>query len=142
MASLLDDSLPSTQNPRVIPEEISGPVTEKFGTLLAGIHTDLVISRFADRTLVVVTQIRKLGKIVQVEKDQVKGPLPSGNRSVYTVSSLLGQNTEETVVLARILAEKLNITKPLILCIGIKDLSPKTIKLIVNFILSKVTTTK
>lgn len=136
MASLLDDSLPSRKNP-VIPEE-SGPVTEKFGTLLAGIHTDLVISRFTDRTLIVVTQIRKLGKIVQVEKDQVKGPLPSGSRSVYTVSTLLGQNTEETVVLARILAEKLNITKPLVLCIGIKDLTPQTIKLIVKLILSKV----
>ena len=58
------------------------------------------------------------------------------------MSTLLGQNTEETVVLARILAEKLKITKPLVLCIGIKDLTPQTIKLIVKFILSKVTTTK
>jgi len=101
----------------------------------------LVVSRFEDRTLIVVTQIRKLGKIIQVEKDQVKGPIPSSNRSVYTVSTLLGQNSEDSSVLARILAEKLNITKPLILCIGIKQLSPQTVNLIVKFILSKVAVT-
>jgi len=136
MASLLDDSIPQ-RNQEIAPQ-VNGPVTQKFGTLLAGVHTDLVVSRFEDRTLIVVTQIKKLGKILQVEKDQVKGPLPAASRSVYTVTTLLGQTSEDSCVLARILAEKLNITKPLILCIGIKQLSPQTVNLVVKYILSKV----
>lgn len=137
MASLLDESVPTQQNERASPQCV-GAVTERCATILGGHHTDLVLTRYADRTLVVVTQIRKLGTVLEIRRDAANCPGTSGGRHVYATSVLLGKDQEEIHLFGRMLAESLNIDKPLLVFLGVKHLDVPMSKLIVNYVTSKL----
>jgi len=136
MAALLDDSVP-TDRLEQLTLQSSGPVTSTFATSLCGRHTDLVVTRFSDKTLVVVTQVGKLGTVLDIAKDAVDTPGTAGTRPVYSVSVLLGRDTEEVLLLGRMLAEKLASDKPLLVCVGIKDLTPAVAAQVVKYVASK-----
>ena len=119
-------------------QQPSGPVTSTFATSLCGRHTDLVVTRFSDKTLVVVTQVGRLGTVLDIARDAVDTPGgASGTRPVYSVSVLLGRDTEEVLLLGRMLAEKLASDKPLLVCVGIKDLTPAVAAQVVKYVASK-----
>ena len=113
-------------------------MTSTFATSLCGRHTDLVVTRFSDKTLVVVTQVGKLGTVLDIARDAVDTPgAAPGTRPVYSVSVLLGRDTEEVLLLGRMLAEKLASDKPLLVCVGIKDLTPAVAAQVVKYVASK-----
>jgi len=136
--ALLDDSVPTDRISQLSVQQ-SGPETQTFGAVLSGHHTDLVVTRFTDRTLIVVTQVKKLGTVLDICRDTVNQPGTDNTRPVYSVSVLLGQDSEGVVLFGRILAEKLKIAKPLLLCVGIreKNLSRDMTKQVVEFVASK-----
>jgi len=137
MSSLLEDVQPNRPEP-VAPVS-SGPVTGLHAASVGGVHTDLVITRYTDRDFVCVTQLGKLGTILQVERDQVRGGEEgSSSRVVYSNSVLLGQDSEEIQLLARVLAEKVKISKPMVLCVGVKGLTIKLALELVEFIVQNL----
>jgi len=109
-----------------------------FGRLVEGQHTDLVISIYSDRILIVLTQLRKLGTVLEITRDTVRNPAEgSSGRAVFSVTTLLGLECEEQHLLGRILADKLNIKKPILLTLAVKQLNNKKIKDLVQFVLDK-----
>jgi hypothetical protein len=58
---------------------------------------------------------------------------------VFGVSVLLGREREEDRLLARMLAERLPLGgRSLVLCVGIKDLTPTKVTKLVEFIMAKL----
>lgn len=136
MSSLLEESHPE----RALPQTVtSGPVTVLHAALVGGSHTDLVVTRYTNRLFLAVTQVGKLGTICEARRDKLQEgsglEFPGAGRVIYSVTVLLGQDKEEVSLLARILAEKLELTQPLVLCVGIKNLSPQLVRQLVDFIL-------
>jgi len=136
MSSLLEEVQPDRPEPKE--PESAGPATKLVGAIVDGVHTDLVVTRYSDNTLVCVTQLGKLGTIVQVERDQVRSGEEGGKKLVYSSTVLLGQDCEEIQFLARVLAERSQLTKPLVLCVGVKGLTIKLALELVDFIMQNL----
>lgn len=135
MSSLLEEVQPERAEPE---QPVSaGPATRLFATNIGGDQTDLLVTKYSDRTFVCVTQLGKLGTIVQVEKDQVRAG-EEGGRVVYSSTVLLGQDSEEIQLLARVLAEKSQLNKPILLCVGVKGLTIKLALVLVEFIIQNL----
>ena len=103
---------------------------------------DIVINRFADNILIIVTDIAKPGTIFQMKRDQSKSiqnrGSTRGSDNLYSVELLLGAETPELITTARYLAQSLNEEKPILLTLGLKNpktsLAPAPAKKLVAFI--------
>jgi len=133
MSSLLEAGPP----PRAPPPPPTAPATSLHHGLVGGAHTDLVVTRYTDRLFLCVTQLGKLGSLVEARRERVEEAGPGG-RLVYTVTVLLGQEREEVVLLARILAQRLQLATPLVLSVGVRDLTPMAAKQLAEFVLERV----
>ena len=104
---------------------MSPPSTLLQAAIISGVHTDLLISRYSDKLFISLTQLGKLGTILLVEKETVKtgDARTEDGRLVFSSQVLLGQDSEELQLLARVLAEKLQLSCPLILSVAVKQLS-------------------
>ena len=113
-----------------------GPETVTRVGQVAGVRTELLLAKFADKQLITVTQLGKFGTWLQLERATVRpdGDQEHVSRHVYTCSVLLGQDTEEVQFLGRALAEKLNLSKPVILTVGVKNLTVPLALELVNFV--------
>jgi len=83
------------------------------------VRTEVIVQSFADRHVVVVTQLRKLGTIMTAEAvDGLEG------RRSYEIHTLLGRRDDALLdVYARQLIEKIALTsaKPLLLTIALTE---------------------
>ena len=98
-----------------------GPETVTRVGQVAGVRTELLLVKFADKQLITVTQLGKFGTWLQLERATVRpdGDQEHVSRHVYTCSVLLGQDTEEVQFLGSALAEKINLSKPVILTVSL-----------------------
>jgi len=135
--SLLEETQPNRPEPE---EPIrGGPSSCVKAGLVCGVHTDLLVNKYKDKLFVAVTQLGKLGTITEVRRDQVQGAAgEQGGRVVYSCQVLLGQDTEEIHLLARIIADKLELDKPLVLCVGIKCLTVELVQQLVDFVITNI----
>lgn len=133
MSSLLEDAPP----PRAPPAPPAAPATALHHGLVDGTPTDLVVTRYTDRLFVCVTQLGKVGSLVEARRERVEAGGPGG-REVYTVTVLLGQEREEVVLVARILAQRLQLATPLLLSVGARELTPQGAKELAEFVLERV----
>ena len=115
---------------------MSPPNTVLRAAVLSGVHTDLLITKYSDKLFISVTQLGKLGTILLVEKEAVKtgDSRTEDGRLVFSSQVLLGQDSEELHLLARVLAEKLNLSSPLVLSVGVKHLSLPLVTDLVKFV--------
>ena len=115
---------------------MSAPNTVLRAAVLSGVHTDLLITKYSDKLFISVTQLGKLGTILLVEKEAVKtgDSRTEDGRLVFSSQVLLGQDSEELHLLARVLAEKLNLSSPLVLSVGVKHLSLPLVTDLVKFV--------
>jgi len=115
---------------------MSPPSTVLQAAIISGVHTDLLISRYSDKLFISLTQLGKLGTILLVEKETVKtgDARTEDGRLVFSSQVLLGQDSEELQLLARVLAEKLNLSSPLVLTVGVKQLSLPLVSDLVKFV--------
>ena len=115
---------------------MSAPNTVLRAAVLSGVHTDLLITKYSDKLFISVTQLGKLGTILLVEKEAVKtgDSRTEDGRLVFSSQVLLGQDSEELHLLARVLAEKLNLSSPLVLSVGVKHLSLALVTDLVKFV--------
>jgi len=135
MSSLLEENIPQRNASAVQPAR---PDTRSFGRTINGQQTDLVITKFANRDFIVLTQLRKLGTVVEITRDTVRNPAEgSSGRAVFSVNILLGTDNEEVHLFGRILAEKLGITKPILLTLGVKQLDKDITRSLIEFVAEK-----
>ena len=86
---------------------------------------NIIVNRFADNILIVVTDISKPGSIFHLKRDTSQnfksGSNSKGSDFLYSVDLLLGAETAELVTTARYLAQYLNQEKPILLTLGFKN---------------------
>ncbi|CAH0396198.1 unnamed protein product [Bemisia tabaci] len=104
-----------------------------IGVKLDGVPTDIVIGNFTNNIFIVLTQVKKFGSIISVKPEAFK--TAEGQQQVYDVRNLLGLEKESSLVAARFLAEQLEVPKPIIFSISLKDDSPRVLKSIKKVLL-------
>ncbi|CAO2831633.1 unnamed protein product [Amaranthus hypochondriacus] len=114
------------------PSSAGFPVPHKQLTFdVKGIKTNLVICRYEDHFLVIVTQLGSLGTLLQARKEEGVSVQPT-----FHVSVLFGKRDEPMLsACARQLIENISAAgspRSLVLSLGLKDHSTDTIKAIVS----------
>lgn len=93
--------------------------TRELTATIGGTETQLLLSAYADRVLVVVTQVGSLGTILHAQKEEVLG-----GGTTYRVETLVGRRDDPLPELcARQLVERAaeaGCTRPLLLCLGLR----------------------
>lgn len=93
--------------------------------------TDYVFGEFADKYMLIITQFGKVGSLLKVVVDTVNEDTP-----VYSVNVIFGAVGEEQEAAARLIAEKINIQKPLMLFLSLKDYSRESVKAVTETLLN------
>ena len=92
--------------------------TRQLAACVGGRETQVLLSGFADRVMVVVTQVGTLGTVLHAERESVLG-----GGATFRVEALLGRRDDPLPELcARQLAERLaaaGCERPLLLCLGL-----------------------
>ena len=102
-------------------------------------QVSVVITKFSDKTQYIITETGKTNVLFEVCRVQGKANLSTGKIGhIFETDCLIGLESEESLVTARIIAEQLDISNPLVIGLGFKDISkalnPKNIKILVDFI--------
>jgi len=118
-------------------------VTTLNTTKVGGVNTDLVITDYSDRLFVVVSQLGKLGTICEARREKAQSQQggagdEGAGRPVYTVSTLLGKESEEVELVARLLAEKLALGKPIVACVAVKGITFALAKQLADLVIERV----
>ncbi|WOL17588.1 hypothetical protein Cni_G26381 [Canna indica] len=111
-----------------VTQPIRFPVTQKAVSLdIKGNKTEIVISKYDDRFLVIVTQIGCMGTILHARKEESVSTDPT-----YNVSVVFGKRDEPWLLACgRQLIEHISCSdssRHLVLSLGLKDHSPGTLK--------------
>lgn len=111
------------------------PVPHKKLTIdIKKIKTDLVICRYEDHFLVIVTQLGSMGTLLQARKEEGVSVQPT-----FNVSVIFGKRDEPLLsACARQLIENISAagsSMSLVLSLGLKDHSVDTIKAIVSVVI-------
>jgi hypothetical protein len=101
----------------------------------------IVVSKFTDKYYIIITETGKTGILYEVRRDRAATNITTGEpRHVYETSLLLGSETEETTVVARLIAEQVNTDHSIVLGLGFRDytkgLNPTNVRKLVDFIKS------
>lgn len=86
---------------------------------------------FRDQAFLIITQFKKLGCMVNVSRES---SLKQFNSHTYSTEVIFGEDTEELHAVARHLAEAIDIDRPLLLSLSLKNYEPSTIKIIIEVI--------
>ncbi|KAM0934533.1 putative proteasome assembly chaperone 3 [Dioscorea sansibarensis] len=106
---------------------------KKFSVNIKGNKTNIVICKYDDNFLVMVSQIGSMGTILHAKKEEGMSVEPN-----FTILVIFGKRDEPLLVAcARQLIEHISnsgSTKPLVLSLGLKDHSPGTLKDIISVV--------
>ncbi|CAN6485409.1 unnamed protein product [Victoria cruziana] len=110
------------------------PVPHKEVTVdIKGIRTNIIICRYEDHYMVIVTQIGSMGSMLHARKEEGVAINPT-----FNVSVIFGKRDEPMMVAcARQLIENISnsgSSRPLLLSLGLKDHSVETMKDIVSVV--------
>ncbi|XP_077260638.1 proteasome assembly chaperone 3-like [Temnothorax americanus] len=98
------------------------------GIVTNGHHTDIVLKSYSNRTLLIVTHFKKLGTLLTINRESA---VNGYNSDVFSIKTVFGSDNNDVHVAARYIAQQINIEKPLLLSIALKDYNLETLKSIV-----------
>ncbi|EIE20140.1 hypothetical protein COCSUDRAFT_30781 [Coccomyxa subellipsoidea C-169] len=105
--------------------------TQEFTTDIDGVSTFFIMSAYADRIMVVATQLGTFGTVLSARGDALLE-----GKHTFTVDTLLGKRDEPALaVCARHMAESIvqaGCSRPLLLCLGLKQHSLDTMRAIIK----------
>jgi len=135
--TLLEESQPGRATPPPPPRPRQ-PDSRVVGGLVRGVTTQLVVQRYTEQTLLCVTQLGRLGTLLQVERETARPGETNPGGQVFTAQLLLGQESEEARLLARVLCERANLPGTLLLAIAVKHLTVPLALELVDFVLENL----
>ncbi|CAG7729534.1 unnamed protein product [Allacma fusca] len=101
------------------PVEIKSEIFE-----INSLQTEITIQDFSNRSLIFISQCEgRLGTFLEVTQDKPDFDTFDPSTNTLTIKTFFGVDTEEVELAARIFAGALNISKPLIISIALKDFS-------------------
>lgn len=98
-----------------------------------GVHTDVVINDYSNRYFIILSQYKKLGSFISVYKESQKTCF--GRDEIYQVRTIQGREDPDWELASRFLTEQINIDKPVLYAICLKDTSLMTLKALKEIIL-------
>lgn len=92
-----------------------------FAVEVCGLHVDIALLTIRSSSLLIVTQLKKVGTIIQVTLNN--GPPAAGSTPtpVYSTRVLLGEDRTEVHAAARFLASTLDVKSSAIITLGLRD---------------------
>lgn len=93
-----------------------------------GHHTDIALKIYSNRILLIITHFKKFGSLIAISRES---SFSQYNNSAYSAKVLFGKDDVELVAAAQYIAEQINIDKPLLISISLKDYEPDTLKPII-----------
>lgn len=108
-----------------------------FGAKIADVHTDIIFAEFTDNHLLVVSQNGKIGNVLKVCKQQRGGECFDTAQDVFEVRNLFGVERVEEQAVARFIAEKLDIQKPLIVFLHLYNYDRATVLALLDAVKNK-----
>ncbi|XP_031550581.1 proteasome assembly chaperone 3-like [Actinia tenebrosa] len=121
--------------------ENQGPQTRQLAVAIDGTHTDILCTWFSDRIMVVVTQYRKFGTLINVKKEStvsrdLSSNQPLNNEPVFNTKVLMGKDEPVWHVygrqIASIIGEKDESNRQVLLAIALKKHSPEILHCIMD----------
>lgn len=104
--------------------------TKTYSLPIAGIDTQFSLSAYSDRILIIATQTGTFGSIIEATQDS-----SYQGQATFSTNILMGKRDEPLLLLCARqvveLAAAAGCSKPMVLCLGLKDHSPGTIKAII-----------
>ncbi|KAG5305686.1 PSMG3 protein, partial [Acromyrmex insinuator] len=91
-------------------------------------YTDIVLKSYSNRTLLIVTHFKKFGTLLIINRESAVNGYSS---DVFTIKTVFGNENNDIDLAARYIAQQINIEKPLLLSIALKDYNLNTLKSIV-----------
>ncbi|XP_041358051.1 proteasome assembly chaperone 3-like [Gigantopelta aegis] len=107
--------------------------TKQMAKMIKLNQTDILCSHFKDYDFIIVTQYQKLGSLVQVSQEIVLDEIHQAT-PVYSTKVLLGKDEPFTHVLAKNIISEMQINKPIILSMALKDTSIETVSVIKHLV--------
>ncbi|KAL0124238.1 hypothetical protein PUN28_006232 [Cardiocondyla obscurior] len=98
------------------------------GIVTSGHHTDIVLKSYSNRTLLIVTHFKKFGTLLMINRESAANGY---NSDIFTIKTVFGSDNNDVHVAARYIAQQIDIEKPLLLSIALKNYDIKTLKSIV-----------
>ncbi|XP_071144588.1 proteasome assembly chaperone 3-like [Mytilus galloprovincialis] len=114
--------------------------TKQTSELIGGHNTQVLCSHFSDKLFIIVTQLNKIGNLIEVQRDVVLDE-EAGRQPMYSTRILLGVDEPLTHVLAKNLLSKIDSKKPVVLGMSLQDTSRDTVVAISNIVKTVVTGT-
>lgn len=96
-----------------------------------GHHTDITLKSYSNRILLIVTHFKKFGSLISVTQGS---SFHHFNNSIYSTKVLFGTDNIEIITAARYIAEQINLHKPLLISLSLKNYNLETLKAIVTAI--------
>nr|XP_034171946.1 proteasome assembly chaperone 3-like [Osmia lignaria]XP_034171947.1 proteasome assembly chaperone 3-like [Osmia lignaria] len=94
-----------------------------------GHHTDIALKIYSNRVLIIATHFKKFGSLITVTKGS---SFHQFNNSIFSAKVLFGRDDIEIVAAARYIAEQINLDKPLLISLSLKNYEPDTLRAIAN----------
>ncbi|PBC34688.1 Proteasome assembly chaperone [Apis cerana cerana] len=96
-----------------------------------GHHTDIILKVYSNRLLLIVTQFKKFGSLISINRGSLFNQY---NNSIYSTKVLFGKDDVEVIAAARFITEQINTDKPLLISISLKNYDSIILKTIVTII--------
>lgn len=90
-----------------------------------GHHTDIALKVYSNRVFIIVTHFKKFGTLVSVNRQSALNQFDS---EIYSTKVLFGKDDIELIAAARFIAEKIEIEKPLLISICLKECNGEILK--------------
>ena len=95
--------------------------------MVGGVHTNVVVSEFDNKLFIIVSQLQKLGTLVELTRERENFDDPS-NTPTFNSKVLLGKDDPLTHVMARNIVSKIPVSKPILIAMALKDTKPEIIR--------------
>ena len=105
----------------------SGVKNCQGAAIIGGVHTNVVVSEFENKLFIVVSQLERLGTLVELTRERENfddGCAPP----TFNTKVLLGKDDPLTHVMARNIVSKIPVSKPILIAMALKDTKPETIR--------------
>ncbi|XP_011494697.1 PREDICTED: proteasome assembly chaperone 3-like [Ceratosolen solmsi marchali] len=109
--------------------------TESYSIIINDNRTDVILNTYNNRLFLIISQYRKLGSLVSVYKESNIHEL---NSHVYETKVIFGKDDPEIHAASRYIAEQINIDRPMLISLCLKDFEIFTLRTIIKSIKKKI----
>ncbi|KAI4484513.1 hypothetical protein M0804_007079 [Polistes exclamans] len=96
-----------------------------------GYHTDIAVTVYSNRIFLIVSHFKKLGSLITVNRESA---LNQFSNNIFSTKVIFGKDEVDVHAAARYMAEQINIDRPMLLSMCLKDYNTEILKTIINSI--------